>query len=368
MTTDGGGAERWWSTVGRRAWTVVGVAAVVALAGLAVAHIRLIVIPLILGLFLAGALHPVTRWLCAHRAPRAVAALASLLLLMAVLGGIGVGLVPLVMADLPDLAQQLSEGVGRLDQLLRGDTLGTGVGSVSDLLQQGADQLSGQGGMADGALAVATAVVGSLVGLVLVVVTTFFYLKDGDRFAEALVRPVPARHRADARTIGQLTWATVGGYLRGQLVVAVFDAVLIGLGLVLLGVPLALPLAVLVLVGGLFPIVGAVVSGTLAVLVALADGGFGLALAVLALVVAVQQVESNVLQPVVLGRVVALHPFVVLLSITLGAVLLGVFGAFIAVPVAASVARAVEHLTATRPAGPAPEEAEPPMPVGSGTS
>lgn len=368
MTPADGDAERWWATVGRRAWAVVGVAAVAVLAGVAVAQVRLVVVPLILGLFLAAALHPVTRWLRAHRAPRALAALASLLLLLVVLGGVGVGLVPLVMQDLPDLAARLGEGVGRLDQLLRGGTLGAGVRSVGDLLQQGAERLSGQDGMAEEALTVATAVVGSLVGLVLVVVTTFFYLKDGDRFARGLLRLVPDRHRADARAVGRLTWTTVGGYLRGQLVVAVFDAVLIGLGLALLGVPLALPLAVLVLVGGLFPIVGAVASGAVAVLVALADGGFGVALAALALVVAVQQLESNVLQPVVLGRVVALHPFVVLLSITLGAILLGVFGAFIAVPAAASAARALEHLTAPGRAAPATEAVQPPAPVGSGAS
>ncbi|MEX0657943.1 MAG: AI-2E family transporter, partial [Egibacteraceae bacterium] len=129
-------------------------------------------------------------------------------------------------------------------------------------------------------------------------------------------------------------WTTLGRYFRGQLLVAAVDAVLIGLGLLLLGIPLAVPLAVLIFFGGLFPIVGAVTSGVVAVLVALADAGLATALIVLGLIVAVQQLESNVLEPVVLGKTLALHPLMVLLAITAGAVTLGVLGAFLAVPVA----------------------------------
>jgi predicted PurR-regulated permease PerM len=127
------------------------------------------------------------------------------------------------------------------------------------------------------------------------------------------------------------------------------DAVFIGLGIWLLGVPLVIPLAVLVFLGGLFPIVGAFLSGLLAVLVALADGGLGTGLATLAVVIVVQQLEGNVLEPIILSRVIQLHPLMILVSIGTGAILLGVLGAFLAVPIAASIARVVEHAREQQP-------------------
>ena len=139
-------------------------------------------------------------------------------------------------------------------------------------------------------------------------------------------------------------WTTLGAYFRGQLLVALVDALAIGVALLVLGVPLALPLAVLIFFGGLFPIVGAVVTGALAVLVAMADAGLTMGLIVLGIVLAVQQLESNVLAPLVLGKATALHPLGVLTSLTAGGILLGVLGAFIAVPIAASLVRAIGYL------------------------
>lgn len=337
---------------------MIGLAIVAVLAALALAQIRVVVVSLILGLFVAAALHPIVRRLRGWRLPPALASLTGLVVLLLVITGVFISLVPLVTGELPQLADQLGQGLRSVDDMLRShQPLGMGIRGLDDLLQTGVEQLSGggdggsggEGGAADGALSAAGTFGGILVGVVLVFVAGFFYLKDGARFSGALLGLVPERHQEDARVIGQRAWVTLGGYLRGQVIVAVVDAVLIGLGLVLLGVPLALPLAALVLFGGLFPIVGAVVSGAVAVLVALADGGLTLAVAVLALVIVVQQFESNVVQPFVVGRVVALHPFVVILSVTVGALTLGVFGAFIAVPAVASASRGIEHLRATRP-------------------
>ena len=142
----------------------------------------------------------------------------------------------------------------------------------------------------------------------------------------------------------------MGAFFRAQSVVAVVDAVLIGTGLALLGVPLALPLAVLVFIGGFFPIVGAFVSGLLAVLVALADGGLGLALAVLALVLAVQTLEGNVIQPLIAGRTMRLSAFGIILAVAVGSTLLGVLGAFLAVPAMAAMVR-LGHFLQQRQAG-----------------
>jgi predicted PurR-regulated permease PerM len=137
------------------------------------------------------------------------------------------------------------------------------------------------------------------------------------------------------------------------MVVALVDAVAIGIGLVLLGVPLAMPLALLIFLGGFFPIVGAFVSGLLAVLVALADQGLTTALLVLALVVVVQQAEGNLLEPLILSPVLRLHPFLIILAVTVGGVTYGVLGAFLAVPLTACLARIVDYLRGREPdAGP----------------
>lgn len=327
--------------MGRYAWAVIGVAGVVALTAALAYWLSLIVIPLILALFAAAALAPVARWLRHRSTPPALAALLSLLMLLGGLALVIGVLVPVVRSEAPNLMDSLVEGIEGVDELLRREPLGMGLRGVDDVV----DRLTEQFGSdeEDGAVQVAVAGVEAVVGLVLMLVATFFYLKDGTRFGRALQRLLPTAARAHVAEMARRAWGTLGGYLRGLLLVALFDAVLIGAGLLLLGVPLALPLAVLVLFGGFFPVIGAVVTGGVAVLVAFAAGGVGTALAVLALVVGVQQLESNVLQPFVVGRVIALHPFVVLLAITGGGVAFGVLGAFLAVPAAASVARAGEY-------------------------
>jgi len=141
----------------------------------------------------------------------------------------------------------------------------------------------------------------------------------------------------------------MSGYIRGQLVIALVDAVLMGIGIWVLGVPLVAPLAVLVFFGGLFPIVGAVLSGLVAVLVAIATSDLTTAVALLGVILVVQQVEGHVLAPVVLGRAVSLHPLAVLASLAAGGALLGVLGAFIAIPLVGSATRAVGYLRSRVP-------------------
>ncbi|MFN2534603.1 MAG: AI-2E family transporter, partial [Pseudonocardiaceae bacterium] len=154
------------------------------------------------------------------------------------------------------------------------------------------------------------------------------------------LRLVPSRHRPDARELGARVWHTLGSYTRALTAVATFDATAVGVGLWFLGVPLVLPLAVLVFLGAYIPYVGAFVSGLVAVLVGLAEGGLGTAIAVLVLIVVVQMVDGNIIQPVVMGKVVEVTAVTVIISVAIGA-MLGVLGAFLAVPVAASVARTI---------------------------
>jgi predicted PurR-regulated permease PerM len=202
--------------------------------------------------------------------------------------------------------------------------------------------------LGDAGRTVATTTLELLSGFLLLLVALFFYLKDKGKIFRFLVELSPPPAREHVAEVGHRVWATLGGYFQGQLVVAAVDAFFIGLGLVLLGVPLALPLAVLVFFGGLFPIVGAFTAGALAVLVALADAGLGTALAVLVLNVVVQQVEGNLLEPLIVGRVTRLHPLVILAALTAGGVTLGILGAFLAVPVTACVVRAVGYVIELR--------------------
>jgi predicted PurR-regulated permease PerM len=201
----------------------------------------------------------------------------------------------------------------------------------------GTDPLAGTLRLANTALTV-------LSGIALALLTVYFVLYRGDRMARAGVQLLPARTRADVLDLGRRLWGTLGAYFRGQVLVGLVDAVLIGAGLLLLGVPLAVPLAVLVFIGAQVPIIGALVSGSLAVLVALADGGLGLALATLGVVVTVQFLEGNFIAPILMARMVRLSGFATIVAVSIGSTLWGVLGALLAVPVTACLTETVRFL------------------------
>ena len=341
---------------GRRAWALVGVLLVAAAVFFLLSRVSVVFIALLLALFPAALLAPAASWLEAHRVPRSVAAMALVLGLLGALGVTFRVIVPLVAAEAPTFVEAAERGLERAERLLSDGALPIEAESVEEVVDRGLAAAGGGGGLAGRGLSVATSLVHFGTGVVVLLIALFFYLRDGRRLWSAITDLVPQRHEQMVDEVGARVWWTLGAYLRGQLVVALFDAVLIGLGLLLIGVPLALPLAVIVFLGGLFPIVGAFVSGLLAVLVAFADAGLGTAALVLALVVVVQQVESNLLEPLILAKVIALHPLLVITVITAGALAFGVLGAFLSVPLAASVARTVDYLRGRTPeAGPGSE-------------
>jgi putative heme transporter len=210
--------------------------------------------------------------------------------------------------------------------------------------------------------------------LVLAVILLFFFVKDGAQLVDWMIARTPDQHRETARAVGRRAWTALTGFVRGTAAIALIDAVGIGIGLAIVGVPLVLPIAVLVFLGGFIPVIGAFITGMIAVLVALAtaepDAAFQTALIVLAIVVGVQQFESNVLQPVIMRRAVSLHPVVVLTVLTAGAALIGILGAFLAVPIAAVAAAVGNELRlrneaeadASGPSDDLPGDAPPPDP------
>ncbi|GGI04581.1 hypothetical protein GCM10011354_09810 [Egicoccus halophilus] len=333
---------------------MLGILAIVAVVLYLMSMVTVLVIPVVLALFPATLLRPITNALRKVKVPDALSSLLAILIAVGAIAGVIGAMVPLVVNQIPELTESATEGIDEIEAWLDDEPFGLQVGGLSDLVEMAQDQLGDLGEYAGQAAGAAFAAFEALIGFLLLFVVLFFYLKDGKRLRDGFVATMPRRGRARARQSLDQAWETLGKYFRGQLLVAFVDAVFIGVGLLILDVPLALPLAVLIFFGGLFPIVGAVTTGALAVLVALADGGLTTGLIVLGLVLAVQQLESNVLEPIILGRAIHLHPLVVLLSITAGSLLLGILGAFLAVPVAAITARIVDDVRT----GPPPPEIE----------
>ena len=322
------------------------VAAALAVAGYVVVQLRLVVLPLLVAVFLATILMPAADWL-RRRIPDAIAAFVVMLVALALLGGLTAVLAPSVVSEFGDLGESLREGLGQIGSTLErvGFSQAEIDGAIDDALTSLQDNVGGIGqGVVTGALFVGELVTGLLLALVLL----FFLLKDGHGIWNWIVALVPARRRDGLREVGSASWSTLGHYLRGVALVALFDGVTIGVALAILGVPLVLPLAVLTFFGAFFPLVGAFTAGFVAALVALVSEGPVTALIVVGVIVAIQQLEGDLIYPVLVGRQIRLHPVAILLVLTAGAVVAGIVGALFAVPVAAVGWTAIQHLRGER--------------------
>ncbi len=303
------------------------------------------ILPILLALIVSTVLWPPTGWMTRRGVPASLAALISVVGTLGVVAGVIALIAPSIVEQSVQLADQTSEAIGEVQDWLRGPPLNIrdeqldGVlGQLSSTLQDRGDQI------ANGVFTGVTAVGSLVVTLVLVLVLTFFFIKDGPRvlpFVRRIAGRNAGRHLTEVAT---RAWNTLGGFIRTQAIVSFVDAALIGIALVVLGVPLAWALAVITFLAGFIPIVGAVTAGALAVLIALVANGFTTALIVLVVIVAVQQLESNILQPILQSRAMNLHPVVVLLGVAAGSTLFGIIGAFLAVPVLAVVAVILRYL------------------------
>lgn len=293
-------------------------------------------IPIVLALIFASTFWPVTKWLRAHRVPAALAAVIELIGILLLFAGAGSLVTWAVRGEWDELAESAHEGFTQLVDWTH--TLPFSIDQQQ--LFQWRDQLIAWGTSANfgaGALAGVGAVAGFITGLVLLIVVLFFFLKDGPVIWHFMLRPFRGASLERADRIGQKTVETLGSYVRGTASVALVDSVGIGLGLWILQVPLALPLAVLVFLLSFIPLVGATIAGALGALVALVANGPWSAVLVIGVVVLVNQLEGNFLQPVLMGRALKLHALVILLALTIGTVLAGILGAVLAVPIAAVV-------------------------------
>ncbi len=249
------------------------------------------------------------------------------------------------------LEDNVTDGIRQVRVWLNEGPLELSDDQVENYIEQLVATLrNNQGGIASGALNVTAAAIEVIGGIFLALFLTFFFLYDGQRIWRWVVGLFPTGVGYDVFQAGRRAWATLTGYVRGTMVVALVDAVFIGLAVALVGVPLAVPIGALVFLGAFVPLVGATVTGAVAVLVALVSQGFGPALIVLGAVILVQQLEGHILQPFVLGRAVRLHPVAVALAVTTGGILAGIGGAIVAVPLVAVVNSVAIYLVRERPA------------------
>lgn len=303
-----------------------------------------ILLPVALAVILCTVLWPPVRWLVSKGLPATVAVLIALLGAVVVIAGIVAAVAPAIVDQSAELAEQATAGVVEVRNWLGGPPLNiteaqldSAVTAINDRLNSSSAQI------ASGVFTGVGAATSALVTAFTTVVVTFFFLKDGPRFIPWLRRNVGRPGAQHVAEVLQRIWSTLGGFIRTQALVSFVDAVFIGIGLVIVGVPLAYALAIITFIAGFIPIVGAFVAGVLAVLVALVSNGPVDALIVLAIIVAVQQLEGNVLQPWLQAKSMRLHAVIVLLAVTLGASTFGVIGAFLAVPVAAALAVIVRY-------------------------
>ena len=333
----GGSATLWTDGFGRaaiRSGQLILVAVALAAAVTVLVTLRLVVVPVVIAVMLAAAVWPLVSWMREHGVPKILAAWAALLTGGLILGGLITLVVLGIRSEWTELRDQAVEGLREFERRLDTGQLPIDADRLEQARQSLSESLAGAG---VGARAAGGAVLFAEVaaGILLTIVVLFFLLKDGPAIWRFALRAVPAAQHDRAERLGVRCVDVLGGYVRGTTIVALVDAVLIGTALAILGVPLALPLAVVVFLGAYIPLLGATIAGMFAALVALVSEGPVTALIVVAIVIVVNQVEGDVLAPLVLGKALSLHPLAVLLALAAGTVVAGIVGALLAVPLVA---------------------------------
>jgi putative heme transporter len=332
------------------AWRLLAIVAFAVVLLWLIRRLEVIVVPVALALMVTALMIPAVDFLDRRGAPRGGAVALVLLTGIAIVGGMLTFVVSQFVTGLPGLVEQVTHSIeSARTWLIEGpahlskDQITNAGNSAIEALRNNQEKLT------SGALSTAATVTEIVTGALLTLFTLIFFLHGGRNIWQFVTKIFPENVRERVRDAGRAGFGSLIGYVRATFLVALVDAVGIGTGLAIMGVPLALPLASLVFLGAFIPLVGAVIAGFLAVIVALIAKGFIYALITLALIIAVQQVEGHVLQPLVMGRAVSVHPLAVVLAIAAGGVLAGIVGALLAVPTVAFLNSAIRVLTAAEP-------------------
>ncbi|WP_375164775.1 AI-2E family transporter [Arthrobacter sp.] len=341
----------WSDSLGRvavRSAQILLILAVVSISIFALMQIRLLVIPVLIALILAAAIGPFVNLLRRRGLPGGAATAIAFVLLLTVLAGVTSIIVMSVRNQWGELVSQAASGLEELENFLL-----TGPFPLDrEQLEQartGLVEFATSSQARSGAITGLSVVTEFLAGAILMVVILFFFLKDGAKIWEFFLRPFKGQREQKLRRAGKRTLEVLGGYVRGTAIVALVDTVAIGAALLILQVPLAIPLAIIVFITAFIPLVGATVAGILAALVALVANGPVVALIVVAVVIAVNQLEGDLLQPVVMGKSLQLHALVILMALTAGTILAGIIGAVLSVPLAAVAWAIIQVWTAEDP-------------------
>ncbi|CAN7485614.1 AI-2E family transporter [Arthrobacter sp. LjRoot14] len=373
ITVDGKRPDPWADGLGRvgvRSAQILLVLTVVVVSVFALLQIRLLVIPVLIALILAAAIAPFVNLLKRRGLPGSAATAVAFVALLAVLAGVTTVIVASIRSQWGELVSQASSGLDELQSFLLNGPLPVD-GEQIEQARAAIVDFAASSQVRSGAITGLSVITEFLAGASLMVVILFFFLKDGTGIWNFFLRPYTGAREAKLRRSGARTIQVLGDYVRGTAIVALVDTLAIGTALLILQVPLAIPLAIIVFIGAFVPIVGATVAGILAALVALVANGPVVALVVVIVVIAVNQLEGNLLQPVVMGKSLQLHALVILLALTAGTILAGIIGAVLSVPLAAVVWAIIQVWTTDgKEQGPAnsADAKEPTAPADAGSS
>jgi putative heme transporter len=334
-------------------WRFLLVVAAAAVLVYGLVKLRLLVFPIIIALMLATIVAPAAEWLAKRGFPRGLASLMVILGGLLALVGLVVLAAPLVAGELDDVRGSLKEGTDRVLRYLAEGPFEVSEQDIDRFIDRAGEQISeSRGQIASGVVAGAIKLIEVIAGILLTIVLLFFFVRDGDRIKRWIEAQFRTKNRRHAREIGLRSWAVLRAYVRGIAIIALFDGAVMGITLLVIGAPLVVPLALITFFGAFFPIVGAVVAGAIAALVTLVTSGLSDALIVTVVTIVINQLEGDILQPLVMGKSLNLHPVAILIALTAGGILAGVPGAFLSVPVAAVVAAVGNYLKSvggTRP-------------------
>jgi putative heme transporter len=316
-------------------------------------RIELVAFSFILALFFTAVLHPLERRLRRIPGPRSISALLALLIGLALLVGIGWFVTWQISSHSTELGDQISNLVDKTRNWLRTGPLHLRSADLDKMADNITKAIKAhQGQLISGAIETVRTVVEALGALLLILLSTFFLLRDGDAIWEWTVRLFPRAAQERLDLAGRAGWGALGGYMRGQLIIALFHGISVMIVLFVLQVPLAAALGVLIFLGSFVPLIGLTVTGAMCVAVALLEHGVTAGIVVAVAIVVLVQLEAHLLQPLIMSRSVELHPLAIALSVLTGTILSGIVGALLAVPFVAFVNSTVRALRASAPREP----------------
>lgn len=346
---------RWLRAAAAIAWRMLAIAAAIALTAYVLGYLRIVVLPIIVAVLVSTVLRPPTRWLMRHRfsdgAAAATVLIGAIALLAAALAMAGAA----VARQVADLADSVQQGIREAGDALTNPPFNLSRSDIDGYIDNAGDQLSDSSGALTGGVVHGAVLAGEVItGLIITLLLLFFFLKDGPGMWRWVVATFGGRQGRRLDELARRSYSALTGYVRGLVLVGSADAIMIGAGLAILGVPLVIPLMLLTFLAAFVPLIGAFTAGLAAVLIALVDGGVITALIVLGLVVAVQQVEGHVLYPLIMGRTIHIHPVAVILALAVGGITAGIIGVFISVPILTVAATALTFARETRESAPQP--------------